>query len=209
MLAAIPPGHIRTHDLRALGLADLGNEARRAISGGALGLADLSTKIVNVHGTNFPQLADSLRLDVSVKSPGLDAWVMAPGSAAEWGTLQSVTWHAGVTLRGAGSAVVEAVELDQSLLGDRIVVAGGTASVVIELEHRHSPEDLDALRRFLGGAAASCKVSLRELPTLPAPISIATLRDQLARDESAAQSTLDEYRRKRIQIDVAIDESVR
>jgi N-6 DNA Methylase len=203
---ALPPGELRQHDFRALGLPHV-LAAEQEIDDAAHAAASAVETLVRDHATSWPRLGTELRTDFDLRTLPLDQWRPTVGSAQSWGPLRGLTWVESVRAHGAQSQQAVDVEVNRSLFGPE-VVAYSRSGAFISLTLRIDDEALlEALSAYFADAAGS-RLPLREIPNLWAPIDE---RDLVAAHTTAIAALTDAanvYRRQRDRIDAIVNDFI-
>ena len=196
---AIAPGSVSQKDIEELGLPQFSRAVAEAIETRVLSLANIVKALITRHSLVWPDIADSLREDMSLGRDVFDSWIPV-ASRRNWGTLASVNW---VRIEGAGtvSGTVEGTELTDDLLGTHLVVNFSRGRIRVDVDE-HQAHDLrvllQAMVRGLGRATPP------KVLAMPVPISADTLVADWQRNHEEVTMLIGHYQQLRNEIDAIV-----
>lgn len=203
LAAKLPPGHLRSAEMAALHIPDLGPDAVAGVSGWGVRLAEIVTLLVSVHAARFPMIPAALRSDVAMSADPLWRWTPAPSAVSA--TLSSRDWVHSVSVSGKAKSPVATVDVSShpGQLEATIVLSNGSVkspgSAVLSVSSSASAGEVEALAALAAGAG-----SLDAVAGLRVPLTFEQLASAFERDRRPVLDLLDEYRLLRSQVDALL-----
>ncbi len=203
----MPPGHIRSSELTAIGLPNLDDDARQAIETSVYELADLMKATLSTGrlGDAYPELRTLLRDSVQLHDTPA-GWCPRPGPDSTWGSMKSIKWMEVSSREGSQAKPVTSATFEETIFGPalRLLHDGATASgnLSLSIAGDHVP-DIDEQQTLLAWARGLTTrgVHLRHVTDLPMPISLRLLHAQHTADKGDLDTFIDTYRSHRRDIE--------
>ena len=196
---ALAPGSVSQNDIEELGLPQFSRASAEAIETRALILADIVKTLITEYSPVWPEIADSLRDDISLNRDVFTSWTPA-ASRRNWGTLASVTWTR-IEDGGVISGTVEGTELTDDLLGRHLVINFSRGRMRVDVDE-HQAYDLRNLLQALANGLG--KATPSQLRAMPVPISADALVIDWSGSQEEVTTLVRRYQHLRSEIDAIV-----